>query len=92
MSNMLNIALDLMGFRDTDEDDGLEVETMSRTNNKKIVSLLPKTSQPTIVHFTPEAFDDVMDIAKKLQDKTIVTMNLALVDAALFFHSYLCRR
>lgn len=83
MSNMLNTVLDFMGFRDTYEDDGFEIETMSRKNNKKNVSLLPKTSQPTIVHITPKAFDDVMDIAKKLQVKTIVTINLALVDVAL---------
>jgi len=85
MSNMLNTALDFMGFRDIDEteDDGFEMETISRKNDKKVVSLLSKTSQPTIVHITPKAFDDVMDIAKRLQDKMIVTINLALVDVAL---------
>ena len=83
MSNMLNAALDFMGFRDKDGDDGFEIETMSRENHKNYVSLPSKTSQPTIVHITPKAFDDVMDIAKRLQDKTIVTINLALVDVAL---------
>jgi len=82
---MLNAALDFMGFRDIDEDedDGFGIETMSRKNNKKNVSLLPKTSQPTIVHITPKSFDDVMDIAKRLQNKTIVSINLALVDVVL---------
>ena len=83
MSNMLNTALDFMGFLDTEEEDGFEVETVSRKNHEKIVSLQSKTSQPTIVHITPKAFDDVMDITKRLQDKTIVTINLALVDVAL---------
>jgi cell division inhibitor SepF len=83
MSNMLNTALDFMGFLDTEEEDGFEVETMSRKNHEKIVSLQSKTSQPTIVHITPKAFDDVMDITKRLQDKTIVTINLGLVDVAL---------
>ena len=83
MSNMLNMALNLMGFLDTDEDDGIEIETKSRKNNQKVVSLSPKTSQPTIVHITPKAFDDVTGIAKRLQDKMIVTINLALVDRAL---------
>jgi len=82
MSNMLNAALDLMGFRDMDEEDSSEIETMSKKNGKKI-SLLSKTSQPTIVHITPKAFDDVMDITKRLQDKIIVTINLALLDVAL---------
>ena len=82
MSNMLNTALDFMGFRDTDEDDDFK-ETITRQDNKKIVSLLPKTSQPTIVHITPKSFDDVMDITKRLQDKTIVTINLALVEVAV---------
>jgi len=80
---MLNTALDFMGFLDTEEEDGFEVETVSRKNHEKIVSLQSKTSQPTIVHITPKAFDDVMDITKRLQDKTIVTINLALVDVAL---------
>jgi len=79
---MLNTALDFMGFRDTDEDDDFK-ETITRQDNKKIVSLLPKTSQPTIVHITPKSFDDVMDITKRLQDKTIVTINLALVEVAV---------
>jgi len=83
MSNILNTALDFMGFRDTDEDEDIEIETISRKNNKKNVSLLSQTSQSTIVHVTPQAFDDVMDIAKKLQNKTIVTINLALVDIEL---------
>ena len=83
MSNMLNTALSFMGFLNTDEDDGLELETMSRKNNEKLVSLLPKTPQPTIVHITPKEFDDVIDIAKRLQDKMIITLNLTLVDVAL---------
>ncbi|HZK84783.1 MAG TPA: cell division protein SepF [Desulfosporosinus sp.] len=84
MSNMLNTALDFMGFLTTEEDDdGFNIETMPRKNKEKIVSLHTKTSQPTIVHITPKAFDDVMDIVKRLQDKTIVTINLALVDVAL---------
>lgn len=80
---MLNTALDFMGFLNTDEDEGFDNETTSRLNNKKIVSLPSKTKPPTIVHITPMAFDDVMDIAKRLQDKTIVTINLALVEVAL---------
>ena len=85
MSNMLNTALNAMGFLNTeeDEDDGFEIETMSRKNNEKIVSLQPKKSQPTIVHITPTAFDDAMDIAKRLRNKTIVTINLELVDVEL---------
>ena len=83
MSNMLNTALSFMGFLNTDEDDGLELETMSRKNNEKLVSVLPKTPQPTIVHITPKEFDDVIDIAKRLQDKMIITLNLTLVDVAL---------
>ena len=83
MSNILNAALDFMGFLDREEDDDFKTETTSRENNKKIVSLVPKTSQPTIVHITPKAFDDVMDIAKRLQNKTIVTINLALLDVTL---------
>ena len=83
MSDLLNAALDFMGFLDTDQEDGFEIETMSRKNNKKTISLAPKTSQATIVHITPEAFEDVMEIAKSLQDKTIVTMNLALLDVPL---------
>ena len=89
MPNILNIALQLMGFIETDEDDGESIvvsKTESRTtNNKKVISFVPKTStpKPTIVHITPEAFDDVVDIAKRLQNKTIVTMNLASLDVAL---------
>ena len=83
MSNILNTALDFMGFLDTDEKDGFEIEATSRKDNKKTISLVPQTSQPTIVHITPNAFDDVMDLVKRLQDKTIVTINLALVDVAL---------
>ena len=83
MSKILNTALDFMGFLDTDEDDGFEIETKSKIDNKKTNSFVPKTSQPIIVHITPNAFDDVMDIAKRLQDKTIVTINLAMVDVAL---------
>ena len=79
---MLNTALNFMGFLDTEEED-FEIETMSRKNNEKIVSLQPKKSQPTIVHITPTAFDDVMDIAKRLRNKTIVTINLELVDVEL---------
>jgi len=87
---MLNTALNAMGFLNTEEeeeededDDGFEIETMSRKNNEKIVSLQPKKSKPTIVHITPAAFDDVMDITKRLQNKTIVTINLELVDVEL---------
>lgn len=82
---MLNTALNAMGFLNTDEDedDGFEIETMPRKNNEKIVSLQPKKLQPTIEHITPMAFDDVMDITKRLQNKTIVTINLELVDSAL---------
>jgi len=83
MSNFLNAALDFMGFLDTDGEDGLEIETTTRRNNEKVVSLPSKTSQPTIVHITPNAFDDVKDIAKRLQNKTIITINLASVDLAL---------
>ncbi|SPF54604.1 Cell division protein SepF [Candidatus Desulfosporosinus infrequens] len=83
MSNILNTALELMGFLDTNEEDGFENETKSKIDNKKTISLLPKTSQPIIVHITPKAFDDVMDLVKRLQNKTIVTINLALVDVAL---------
>ena len=83
MSNILNTALDFMGFLDTDEKDGFEIEATSRKDNKKTISLVPQTSQPTIVHITPNAFDDVMDLVKRLQNKTIVTINLALVDVAL---------
>ncbi|HZK84042.1 MAG TPA: cell division protein SepF [Desulfosporosinus sp.] len=56
---------------------------MPRKNHQKIVSLLPRASQPTIVHMTPKAFDEVVDITKSLQNKKIVTINLALVDVAL---------
>jgi len=83
MSKLLNTALDFMGFLNTDEEDGYKIETMSRRNDEKVVPLQPKTSQPTIVHITPKTFDEVMDIAKRLQNKTIVTMNLTLVDEAL---------
>ena len=85
MSNMLNTALDFMGFLTTEEedDDGSKIETTSRKSNEKIVSLHPKALQPTIVHITPKAFDDVMGIVKRLQNKTIVTINLELVDVAL---------
>jgi cell division inhibitor SepF len=82
MSKLLNTALNFMGFLNTDED-GYEIETMSRKNNEKIVQFQPKTSQPTIVHIIPKAFDEVIDITKRLQNKTIVTMNLALLDEAL---------
>ena len=85
MSNILNTALDFMGFLTTEEedDDGSKIETTSRKSNEKIVSLHPKALQPTIVHITPKAFDDVMGIVKRLQNKTIVTINLELVDVAL---------
>ncbi|EGW41915.1 cell division protein SepF [Desulfosporosinus sp. OT] len=83
MPNLLNTALNFMGFLDIDEEDSFETETTSRKNNKKIVSLPPKTLQPTIVHITPNAFDDVMEIAKRLRDKMIVTINLELVDVKL---------
>lgn len=84
MSNMLNTALDLMGFlSEEEEEDGSEVETAPRKNPRKIVSLIPKASQPTIVHMTPVEFDEVKEITKRLQDNNIVTINLALVDVAL---------
>ena len=83
MSNILNTALNFMGFLTTEEDDGSNIETMSRKSKNRIASLNFKTSQPTIVHMTPTAFDEVMDISKVLQDKKIVTINLALLDAAL---------
>ena len=84
MSNMLNTALDLMGFLSTEEDDdGSQLESNSRKDTRKIVSLLPKPSQPTIIHMTPKAFDEVIEITKSLQDNKIVTINLALVDVAL---------
>ena len=86
MSNMLNTALDLMGFLSTEEeedDDSSQIETNSRKDNKKIVSLLPKPSQPTIIHMAPKSFDEVVHITKSLQDKKIVTINLALADVAL---------
>ena len=83
MSKLLNTALDLMGFLNPDEVDGYKIETLSRKNNEKTVSLQPKTSQPTVVHIAPKTFDDVMGIANRLQLKKIVTMNLDLVDEAL---------
>ncbi|HZK52733.1 MAG TPA: cell division protein SepF [Desulfosporosinus sp.] len=86
MSNMLNTALDLMGFLDTEDDeeeDGSEIETTPRKKHQKLVSVAPKTTQPTIVHMTPRAFEDVKDITKSLQNKKIVTMSFALVDEAL---------
>ena len=87
MSNMLNTALDLMGFLTSEEEDdsGSKIDTMSRKSHDKIISLHPKASQlePTIVHMTPKAFDDVMGITKRLQNKTIVTINLESVNVAL---------
>ena len=86
MSNMLNTALDLMGFLNTEDDEEeavSEIETAPRKNHQKLVSLVPKTTQPTIVHMTPKAFEEVKDIAKRLQDRNIVTINLALVDVGL---------
>jgi cell division inhibitor SepF len=84
MSELLNTAFDFMGLVNPDEVDGYKIETLSRKNNEKNVPLVqPKTSQPTILHITPKVFDEVMDIAKRLQNKTIVTINLALVDEAL---------
>lgn len=86
MSHMLNTALDLMGFlntEDEEEEDSSEIETIPRKNPAKIVSLVTKASQPTIVHMTPESFEEVKDIVKRLQDKNIVTINLVLVDVAL---------
>lgn len=86
MSNMLNSALNLMGFlwdeEEEDEEDGSEVNT-ARKNQHKIVSLIPKASQPTIVQMAPVEFDEVKEISKRLQDNNIVTLNLALVDVAL---------
>ena len=72
-----------MGLVNPDEVDGYKIETLSRKNNKNVSLLQQKTSQPTILHITPKVFDEVMDITKRLQNKTIVTMNLALVDEAL---------
>ena len=83
MSNIFKAALGFMGFFNTEEGDDFKIGTTSRKNNEKIVSLHPKTSHLTIEHITPKTFDDVMNIAKMLQDKTIVTINLALVDVAL---------
>ena len=85
MSNILNTALDFMGFLTTEdeEEDGPKIETVSRKSNEKIVSLYPKVSQPTIVHITPKVFEDVMGITKRLLNKSIVTINLELVDVAL---------
>ncbi len=88
MSNMLNTALDLMGFLTSEEeedDSGANIDTMSRKSHDKIISLQPKACQlePTIVHITPRAFDDVMGITKRVQNKTIVTINLEWVDMAL---------
>ena len=83
MSKLLNTAFDFMGLVNPDEVDGYKIETLSRKNNKNVSLLQQKTSQPTILHITPKVFDEVMDIAKRLQNKTIVTMNLALVDEAL---------
>jgi len=83
VSKRLNTAFDFMGLLNPDEVDGYKIETLSRKNNEKIVSLQPEASQPTIVHNTPKAFAEVMDIAKRLQHGKIVTMNLALVDEAL---------
>jgi len=82
VSNMLNTALDFMGFLNTDEDDGFEIETRSKKNNKKNISMVPKMAS-TIIHITPKAFEDVIDIVKMLKDNTIVTINLALVDVAI---------
>lgn len=83
MSNLLNTAFNFMGLLNPDEVDGYKIETLSRKNNEKTVPLQPKTSQPTVVHIAPKAFDDVMGIANRLQNKKIVTINLALVDVAL---------
>ena len=73
-----------MGFLTTDdeEEDGSEIETTPRKNHQKLVSLVPTTTQPTIVHMTLVAFEEVKDMTKMLQDKKIVTINLALVDVA----------
>ena len=84
MSNILNTALNFMGFLTTEkEDDGSKIENMPIKKENDFASLHFKTSQPTIVHMTPEAFDEVLEISKSLQDKKIVTINLALVDVAL---------
>lgn len=85
MSNMLNTALEFMGFltSEEEEEENNSLETTPRKNHTKIVSLVPKASQPTIVHITPEAFEEVKDIAKRLQDKNIVTINLVFLDVAL---------
>ena len=83
MSKLLNTAFDFMGLLNPDEVDGYKIETFSKKNNEKMAPMQPKASQPTIVHISPKAFNEVMDIAKRLQNKTIVTMNLVLVDEAL---------
>lgn len=83
MSNLLNTALDFMGFLDAEENEVYKQETNSKKNNKSLVSMLPKTSQPTIIHSSPKAFEDVIDIAKRLQDRKIVTINLSLVGEEL---------
>ena len=83
MSNLINTAFDFMGFVNAQEHDGFRIETLSIKNNENINPLQPVKSQPTVVHITPKAFNEVMYIAKRLQHKTIVTMNLALVDEAL---------
>jgi len=72
-----------MGFVNAEEHDGFRTDTLSKKNKETIFPLQPEASPPTIVHITPKAFNEVMDIAKRLQNQTIVTMNLALVDEAL---------
>lgn len=83
MSNILNTALNFMGFLDIDEEEDLEIKSTHPPNNKKNISLLPKTPQPTVIHVTPETFEDVTVITKRLQDKMIVTINLGLVNETL---------
>jgi len=86
MSDLLNTALDFMGFLTTDEDDDNDItriETMNEQNYETNVAWHPKVPRPTIVHITPKVFDDVLGIAKRLQNKTIVTINLELVNVAL---------
>jgi len=75
---MFNTALDLMGFLSEEEE-----EQEEDNSSRKIVSLPPKTPQPTIVHMVPKTFDEVMGITKRLQNQTIVTINLTMVDVAL---------
>ncbi|HZK55546.1 MAG TPA: cell division protein SepF [Desulfosporosinus sp.] len=83
MSKLLNTAFEFMGFVNAEEHDGYRIETLLKENKEDVVPLQPHTSQPTVVHIVPKAFNEVMDIATSLRYGEIVTMNLALVDEAL---------